>query len=276
MKKQINKEYARCLASDLAFIVLKDQFSKTKKWPIDLALVPKKHPLRDNFENNTWPTPFQIKDFGDHWDELPLKKCFEIPDVIDPSTIYADKSHSITRREIIRHLETNPNKPIPSKKVLETFIKTPATDWKEFLQRVNDDGLDIDSLVIGLRGKEREIKRIGRFFALMSWELRDYFVITEYLIKLHFVPLFSGLTMADDLNTVIKKMLDTSNGQGLSTYDYITLANHIDYEKWNNHQRGDANNPVFYVMGKFLGYPNLIARTHEFFQKSLIYRIVGR
>ncbi|CAF4935698.1 unnamed protein product [Pieris macdunnoughi] len=148
---------------------------------------------------------------------------------------------------------------------------TPATNWKLFLQEVNDHGLDLVYLVIGLRGKEREIKRIGRFFALMSWKLRDYFVITEYLIKLHFVPLFSGLTMADDLNTVMKKMLDTSNGQGLDSYEYITLANHIDYEKWNNHQRGEANDPVFRGMGQFLGYPNLITRTHEFFEKSLIY-----
>lgn len=135
---------------------------------------------------------------------------------------------------------------------------------------MNDQGLDIEDLIIGLRGKEREIKRIGRFFSLMSWKLRDYFVITEYLIKLHYVPLFSGLTMADDLNTVMKKMLNTSNGQGLKNYDYITIANHIDYEKRNNHQRGDANNPVFRVTGQFLGYPNLIVRTHEFFEKSFI------
>lgn len=77
--------------------------------------------------------------------------------------------------------------------------------------------------------------------------------------------------MADDLNTVVKKLMDNSNGQGLDTYDNICIANHIDYEKWNNHQRREANGPVFKVMGQFLGYPNLIFRTHEFFQKSLVY-----
>lgn len=66
------------------------------------------------------------------------------------------------------------------------------------------------------------------------------------------------------LNTVMKKMLDTSNGQGLMNYDYITIANHIDYEKWNNHQRGEANNPVFRVMGQFLGYPNLTNLTYYY------------
>ncbi|APG78684.1 RNA-dependent RNA polymerase [Hubei lepidoptera virus 2] len=271
LPKQIDTDYANKLASDLAYIVLKNQFDKNKKWFVDVDRLPPDHKLRDNIVNNTWPTPFQIKDFQDEWHRLPLSKCFEIPDVVDPSLIYADKSHSVCRSEIIEHIKSNPMTPIPSKKVLETFINTPATNWKEFLTEVNDNGLDMEHLVIGLRGKEREIKRIGRFFALMSWKLRDYFVITEYLIKLHFVPLFSGLTMADDLNTVVKKMLDTSNGQGLDVYDYITMANHIDYEKWNNHQRGEANNPVFTVMGQFLGYPSLITRTHEFFEKSLIY-----
>lgn len=271
MEKIIDKDYAEKLASDLSYLVLKDQFNKTKKWHIDVSKLQRNHPLYDIFASNTWPTPFQIKDFGDKWHTLPLMKCFEIPDVIDPSLIYADKSHSYTFSELKDHIARNPNQPVPSHKVLKSFLEKPATDWKAFLQQVNDQGLDIEDLIIGLRGKEREIKRIGRFFSLMSWKLRDYFVITEYFIKLHYVPLFSGLTMADDLNTVMKKMLDTSNGQGLTNYDNITIANHIDYEKWNNHQRGDANNPVFKVMGQFLGYPNLIVRTHEFFEKSLIY-----
>ncbi|AMK09277.1 RNA-dependent RNA polymerase [Pararge aegeria rhabdovirus] len=271
MNKDIDSEYAGRLASDLAMTVCKDQFTKTKKWPVDVTALDKSHKLYDCISQGTWPTPFLIRDIGETWHLLPLKKCFEIPDVVDPSIIYSDKSHSLNRSEILAHVQRFPNKPIPSKKVLETFIKTPATDWKKFLQEVNDQGLDPEYLVIGLRGKEREIKRIGRFFALMSWKLRDYFVITEYLIKIHFVPLFSGLTMADDLNTVMKKMLDTSNGQGLDSYEFITLANHIDYEKWNNHQRGESNSPVFRVMGQFLGYPDLISRTHEFFEQSLIY-----
>ena len=50
---------------------------------------------------------------------------------------------------------------------------------------------------------------------MMSWKLREYFVITEFLIKEHFVPYFSGLTKADDLTELQKKMLDTNTGQGI-------------------------------------------------------------
>lgn len=85
-------------------------------------------------------------------------------------------------------------------------MSKPATDIKKFLQKINDFGLERDHLITGLRAKERELKIAGRFFSLMSWELREYFVITEYLIKTHFVPLCQGLTMADDFNTVTSKM----------------------------------------------------------------------
>lgn len=63
--------------------------------------------------------------------------------------------------------------------------------------------------------------------------------------------------MADNQTIVIKKMIDNTSGQGDLSCDYVTIANHIDYSKWNNHQR--------------LGWPNLIKKTHKFFENSLIY-----
>ncbi|AFH89680.1 RNA-dependent RNA polymerase [Vesiculovirus bogdanovac] len=271
MPKVIDHAYANALASDLARIVLEQEFNKKKKWSVNPASVSLNHPFRTHILENTWPTPAQIQDFGDHWHELPLIQCFDIPDLIDPSIIYSDKSHSMNRAEVLNHVRKHPNKIIPTKKVLKTMLEKPATNWLEFLDEIDRNGLGEDDLVIGLKGKERELKLIGRFFSLMSWKLREYFVITEHLIKTHFVPLFHGLTMADDLTSVIKKMMDSSSGQGLTDYSAVCIANHIDYEKWNNHQRKESNGPVFRVMGQFLGFPNLISRTHEFFEKSLVY-----
>lgn len=111
----------------------------------------------------------------------------------------------------------------------------------------------------------------GRYFSLMSWKIREYFVMTEYLLKLHVVPLFKGLTMADDQTTLIKKMVINSGGQGYNNYEFIGIANHIDYQKWNNHQRKLSTNPVFKVVGQFFGLTNLFTRTHEFFEESIIY-----
>lgn len=138
------------------------------------------------------------------------------------------------------------------------------------MRKINDEGLDEDDLVIGLKAKERGIKVQGRFFALMSWSWREYFVFTEYMIKRKVLPLFRGLTIADDQTALLKKMISNSAGQGTDTYENITIANHLDYQKWNNFQRREATAPVFTVIGKFFGLPHLFSRTHEFFEKSLI------
>ncbi|AEA49879.1 RNA-dependent RNA polymerase, partial [Muscina stabulans sigmavirus] len=269
--KHIDKDYAETLASDLAYMVLRSQFKSKNRWMVDPNLMSDKDILKRFVEENIWPTPVIIEEYGHKWHLLPLIQCFEVPDMIEPSLIYADKSHSMKRSEIRSHILARPGTPIPSKKVLNTLLNKESTNWPEFLRKVNENGLDEDDLVIGLKEKEREIKIYGRFFSLMSWELREYFVVTEYLIKKYYVPLFYGLTMADNLTTVMRKMMESSNGQGLNDYSQISIANHIDYEKWNNHQRKDSTFPVFKVMGQFLGYPMLIARTHELFEKSFIY-----
>lgn len=269
--KNIDIDYANSLASDLAYKVLYTEFGRQKKWFVDSNRLEPGHPLRTHVINGTWPTLPEIEDFGDRWHELPLTACYKLPDFLDPSVLYADKSHSLNRDEFARHLRQHPGCPIPSKRVLNTALHTPPTHVGHFLKQINDFGLEDNDLIIGLKPKEREVKSEGRFFALMSWKLREYFVITEYLIKKFYLPLFGALTMADDYVTVVKKLLSSSSGQGLSDYSQVNYSNHLDYSAWNNHQRKEATDPVFRVMGEFFGLPNLFTRTHEFFQRSWIY-----
>ena len=51
----------------------------------------------------------------------------------------------------------------------------------------------------------------------------------------------------------------------------MSFCNHADYEKWNNDQRHDSTYPIFKVMDQFLGFKNLISRTHKVFESGLIY-----
>ena len=155
--------------------------------------------------------------------------------------------------------------------MLKTLLETQEVDCPVFLQEVNDNGLKKEDLVIGLSAKEREGTPAGRFFSLTSWKLRQYFVFTGLIIKDSFLPAFSGLTMADDQTSSTQKLIVTTLGQRCKNYEKVTIANNLDYPKWNNHQRGKYVNPVFSAMGKFLGYPNLITRTQEFFENSFIY-----
>lgn len=157
------------------------------------------------------------------------------------------------------------------KKVLSTLLDSEEFKPREFCKKINDYGLDEDQKILGLKAKERELKEEGRYFCLMSSEARDYFVFTEYLIKKDFLPLFDDITMSDSLHTLMQKMKQRAKGQGVGDYSQITFANHLDYEKWNNHQRYESTEAVFSVLGNAYGLPNLFLRTHEIFQESWIY-----
>ncbi|UAU42865.1 polymerase [Nasoule virus] len=270
-KKIIDDSLAQSLASDLAFKVLEKKFNEERRWMVDKDKVPKNDPLWEYISKDLWPPVKVLSDYGDNFHNLPLVKCYDIPDFIDPTLIYSDKAHSVTKDELIEDIQNGRSGPCRTRRVLDTLIHSDFTYWRDFLSEINDRGLDDKWLLIGLKAKERELKIIGRYFALLSWKLREYFVITEYLIKIHFIKLYDGLTMADDLKGVISKLINRTMHQGTSSYDSITIANHIDYSKWNNHQRMESNKYVFRVMGQFMGYPKLFERTHEFFQKSLIY-----
>lgn len=267
----IDEEFAEQLGSEMAFLVLEHKFKKERKWYCTSDGLPDDSAIKKAIDGGFWPTNKVIKDFGPNWHKLNLIPCFNIPEEIDPADMFSDKAHSITRSELINHIRNKPGWSIQGKRVMETLLETEIPSVKEFLERVERHGISREHLVIGLRAKERELKEDGRFFSLMGWELRLYFVITEYLIKKFYVPLFKGLTMADDLNTVTKKMLKASEGQGLRNYDKIYIANSLDYDKWNNNQRYESNQHVFRVMGKFIGLPEIFAKTHIFFQESLVY-----
>lgn len=266
--KEIDKEYASLLASDFAFKVLKDRFDKKKIWYVDKTKLADFPVIQKHVKANTWPKASELIGMEKQWHLLPLVSCFDIPEVLPPQNIYSDKSYSPTRKEIASQM--NSNRPIKALRVLESFLSKDARYWKTFCEEVDHALFDKNDLVIGLVSKEREMKIMGRFFALMSWKLREYFVLTEYLIKEHYIPLFKGLTMADSLTTVTQKMWKASAGQS-QTKGGFTITNSIDYSKWNNHQRAEATDPVFRVMGQFFGFPNLFTRTHEIFKNSAIY-----
>lgn len=253
-------------------MVIKDHYRKTGQWAVEHEQAPKE--LVQYIKECRWPSEKLFKTLNIDWYRIKKKTIFDIPADIPISQLYSDKSFSMTRSELSDHLSDSRNlfNPVPSKRVLEELLKRRSLDPRKLAEEINDNGLPEDDLIIGLKEKERELKRIGRFFTLMSWRLREYIVLTEYLIKIHYIPLFEGVTMSDGLTTVVKKMIQVTEGQS-SKPDRctITFSNHIDYEKWNNHQRGESVNPVFKVMGDFFGLPLLFVRTHEFFSKALIY-----
>ncbi|QQP18749.1 RNA-dependent RNA polymerase [Soybean thrips rhabdo-like virus 1] len=269
---EVDEEYANLLASDLARICITSHYEKHGVWPVDISRLERKSKWYDYINTQTWPNKDAMRQMPDKWNLLPITKIYDVPEDINLSTLYSDKSHSGTRSELYQHLSKDRSNPIQSAKVLNTLLSKNIQSPNELLKDVAENGIPDDDLIIGLREKERELKRKGRFFTLMSWKLRDYIVLTEYLIKKFFLPHFQGITMADGLTTVTKKMLKLTNGQSGEFRKMVSIANHIDYEKWNNLQRGRAVNPIFRVMDLCLGFSGpVIERTHFFFEKMLVY-----
>ena len=75
---------------------------------------------------------------GSH--KLPLAKCFDILDVIDPIILYSDKSHSMQRKEVLKHIQSKSQSPIPTRKVLSSLINQEETNWPQFLQQLDTSG----------------------------------------------------------------------------------------------------------------------------------------
>jgi hypothetical protein len=231
--KTISDSYVKALASDLAKKVIESEYNKQQKWFVDPDKLEEGHLLKPFVKAKCWTPCSVVQSFGDRWDEIPLLPCFEIPNALDPSALLADRSHSPTREELENWLwQRNPGA-VKMHKVLETALHTKWGHLKEFCQMLNDEGLSLNDLIIGLQFKEHESKVEGRFFAMMSWNLRLYFVVTECLIKRDFLDLFPGITMKDSLKKVPKKIINTSQGQASDSHCCYT--NRVDYEKWSNH-----------------------------------------
>ncbi|AHU86500.1 L protein [Almendravirus arboretum] len=271
MKKNIEPGYPKKLASDLMRIALTKHYNKNNTWNIINNDHNREIIGSDKLFDKFRPNKTDLSIIGDRWDELEIEPIFEIPEDIEDSNIFSDKTHSLDLDDIIKFKKRDSTNPIPTRRVLKTYLEKEKINARKFVQNVDKEGLPKKALVIGLKAKERELKRFGRFFTLMTWDLRLYFVISEYLIKKDLVKMFDGLTMADSFVEVMNKMLSRTRGQAHNTYENITFANHIDYSKWNNHQRDEAVGPVFSVMDKLYGLKNFFRRSHQFFKDSIIY-----
>lgn len=160
-------------------------------------------------------------------------------------SLYTDKSPSITHSELVTHVRTYPGTP-------DSFWSKRGPSHHRFEAK-------------GERSRARRA-----FF-------RPYVVATQssdngvFDLEILLASL-SNLATADDYVTVVKKLLTSSQGQGLVGHSRVCYSNRQD--QWPTSSGGYSTrcNPIFKVMGEFLGYTNhLFCRTHEFSKWSWIY-----
>ncbi|DAZ90792.1 TPA_asm: polyprotein [Ranunculus virus 1] len=209
------------------------------------------------------------------WDfeSITINQIWELPETYDVCHILNDKAVSPNISELHESISQGRGTQAGVvRRGIIRWLKGESIRCKEFLQKVNDQGLDEDSLIIGMYEKEREIKVKARMFSLMSAEMRMYFVLTEELIANHVLPLFPEITMKDPLHVQIRKIWNVAGKNNGELNPNIN----IDFEKWNLNMRHEFTSGIFQQIDQMFGYQNLILRTHEIFESSFIYSSSGK
>ncbi|DAZ90798.1 TPA_asm: polyprotein [Raphanus virus 1] len=226
--------------------------------------------IRDEFPINVDSPRYCIYDFQ----SVEIEKLWELPETYDVCHILNDRSVSPNRSELFKSVRSGKGtvNGVQRRGIIR-WLMSESIRCKEFLNEVDQNGLDEDSLIIGMYEKEREIKIKARMFSLMSEKMRMYFVLTEEMISDHLLKYFPQITMKDPLHVQLKKLWNVS---GTSNKECIDPIINIDFEKWNLNMREQFTLPLFRQMDKLFGYNNLISRTHSIFVDSLIYSCSGK
>ncbi|DAZ90840.1 TPA_asm: polyprotein [Tanacetum virus 1] len=208
------------------------------------------------------------------WENVVLNQMWSIPISYDVCHILNDKAVSPDRSELYDSIKRGYGTYLGAqRRGLVRWLNGRSIKCKEFLDEIEDHGLDEDSLIIGMYEKEREIKIKARMFSLMSEKMRMYFVLTEELIAEHILPYFPQITMKDPLHVQIKKLWSVSGSSSSVSIDPVI---NIDFEKWNLNFREELTDYIFRDMDRLFGYENLISRTHKIFYNSYIYASSGK
>ncbi|WPV62738.1 MAG: RNA-dependent RNA polymerase [Wufeng shrew rhabdovirus 8] len=275
--KVINATVMRELESDCEQILLKNYYSKYNSWPEGATIKWVESPILTRCINaNRWPTLDERRRIGTAWVSIKHGPLFDIPDIIPVDILIDDKAHSGQRDEVIRLIQKAKlgKFTAASQRVILTTLKTESVDIRKELASIDENGLETKHLIIGLKGKERELKVEGRFFSLMSFKLRLYFVATEWMLGKYILPLFTEITMMDSGPELMRKLSDYTRGSyNPCDRKTVTFSIHLDYSKWNAHQRYESTAPVFRVIDQALGYRSLISQTHKIFQQCVYYYV---
>lgn len=213
---------------------------------------------------------YNVRDF----EEIILGEAYRIPETYDMCHILNDKAVSPTLSELRESIRSGKGTNCGAKRRgILRWMEGESMNCREFLLGISEQGLPDEDLLIGMYEKEREIKVAARMYSLMTEKMRYYFVLTEGLIADHILPHFPQITMKDSLNVLLKKMWESGGQRSIGTKD---VNINIDFSKWNTNMRDAPTRPVFSEMDRIFGLPGMISRTHEFFERSLIYSASGK
>jgi hypothetical protein len=106
-------------------------------------------------------------------------------------------------------------------------------------------------------------------FAMMVFEMRVYFCITEMNIAKTIFEYFPQQTMTLDESELIRRLLFLANIIR-DPLKFLSIMNGIDFSGWNLGHTKSLTEPFFKMLDDLFGTPGLFSDTHWFFKHCLI------
>jgi hypothetical protein len=208
------------------------------------------------------------------WAALVFEKEFEFDYNIDYTELMDDKALAPLRSEIRTafcpdRLGYDPGKPSTSRRVLEEVLNRPTVDVRAICEAVQARTIPDDWKIIMIHAKERELKEAPRMFAMMVFEMRIYFCVTEMNIAKTIFDYFPQQTMTLDESELLHRLLflaDIIKDPEL----FLSIVNAIDFSHWNLGHTRPLTERFFKLLDDLFGTPGLFSNTHWFFEQCLI------
>nr|DBA36559.1 TPA_asm: L [Medicago trirhavirus 1] len=211
--------------------------------------------------------------------------CFDFSEVFKPpatfnlTSIIADKAVSPSRTELRGLIKQGKNMDPSIRRGVLKWLNQESVSCKEILKMVNNNEFPDDWCIIGVYPKEREENIKPRLFALMSFELRIYVVVTEEMLSDNILEYFPQITMTHSQLDLTKNIFTATRHQSTDyskkTSNIVTVSLSMDFEKWNIMMRKEATFKVFRQLGLLFGMENLYTATHDLLSRCYIYLADG-
>lgn len=163
--------------------------------------------------------------------------------------------------------------------------ETPAEDRRLILEYIRRDQLsilDIFKIVMtdqipmewlantsSMKGTEMKHWK-ARIFAVLTYELRQYFAVTEDILKKMLFRYNPHQTMTLTEADLLSKLRNITRQLDPQSSERILCVMHIiDFSKWNLRMRYINTCLIFKAIDDFLGTPNLVEQSHGIFSDML-------
>lgn len=190
----------------------------------------------------------------------------------DILSLISDKALSNKRTEFdspwFGSLPYNPPRETTKRRVVEELLARPSFSLRSWCDTVSRREVGVEHLIVTVSPKEREMKLEPRMFAMMTLEMRSFFVLLEHNIAEGIFKEMQEQTMTSSRSELLDMFLEaTSVRRGQA---WTRLFVEVDFSRWNLNWRDQVIGPIGHRLDQIYGTVGLYTYVHEFFSSAMI------